>query len=216
MRIAELSRQSGVPVPTIKYYLRENLLPPGELTSPTQARYGERHVQRLRLIRALVDIARLPIATIREVLCEIDQPDPVLHYVLGRVMKSTLTPRGQVDPDRLTAAEQKVDEMIARRGWQVSAEAPARQAVAEVLATLAELGVGDLGDALDEYAEAAERIAEADLATVSTRENPEELVYAAVVGTIIGDRLHSGLRRLAHENASATRFALGAPPPPDC
>ena len=29
MRIAELSNRSGVPVPTIKYYLREGLLPFG-------------------------------------------------------------------------------------------------------------------------------------------------------------------------------------------
>ena len=37
MRIAELSQTTGVPVPTIKYYLREGLLPAGELTSPNQA-----------------------------------------------------------------------------------------------------------------------------------------------------------------------------------
>ena len=37
MRMAELSRRTGVPVPTIKYYLREGLLPPGERTSPNQA-----------------------------------------------------------------------------------------------------------------------------------------------------------------------------------
>ena len=53
MRIAELSRDSGVPVPTIKYYVREGLLPPGELTSPNQAQYDASHLRRLRLIRAL-------------------------------------------------------------------------------------------------------------------------------------------------------------------
>ena len=46
MRIAELSQKTGVPVPTIKYYLREGLLPAGELTSPNQAHYDDRHVQR--------------------------------------------------------------------------------------------------------------------------------------------------------------------------
>ena len=33
MLMAELSRRSGVPVATIKYYLREGLLPPGEAIS---------------------------------------------------------------------------------------------------------------------------------------------------------------------------------------
>ena len=42
MRISELSAQTGVPVPTIKYYLREGLLPEGERSAPTQAAYGER------------------------------------------------------------------------------------------------------------------------------------------------------------------------------
>ena len=56
MRISELSSRSGVPVATIKYYLREGLLPAGERTSATQARYGDAHVERLRLVRALVDV----------------------------------------------------------------------------------------------------------------------------------------------------------------
>ena len=40
MRIGELSRLSGVPVATIKYYLREGLLPPGVHSHPNQANYN--------------------------------------------------------------------------------------------------------------------------------------------------------------------------------
>src|SRR3954462_15423268 len=68
MRISELSRTSGVPVPTIKYYLREHLLPPGRATAATQAEYGQAHIQRLRLIRALAEVGRMPLATVRWVL----------------------------------------------------------------------------------------------------------------------------------------------------
>ena len=93
MRIAELSQTTGVPVPTIKYYLREGLLPAGELTSPNQARYDDRHVQRLRLVRVLLDIGRLPIATIRDLLTELDQPDPDVHEVLGRALPATVGTR---------------------------------------------------------------------------------------------------------------------------
>ena len=38
MRISELSSVTGVPVPTIKYYIREGLLPRGERTAANQAR----------------------------------------------------------------------------------------------------------------------------------------------------------------------------------
>ena len=34
MKISQLSQASGVPVATIKFYLREELLPPGESTGP--------------------------------------------------------------------------------------------------------------------------------------------------------------------------------------
>jgi len=62
--MAELSRSSGVPVATIKYYLREGLLPPGEATSATRAEYDETHLRRLQLIRALVEIGEVPVAAI--------------------------------------------------------------------------------------------------------------------------------------------------------
>ena len=53
MRISELASRAGVPLPTVKYYLREGLLMPGRVTSATQAQYDDRHVRRLGLVRAL-------------------------------------------------------------------------------------------------------------------------------------------------------------------
>ncbi|MGB8946164.1 MAG: MerR family transcriptional regulator, partial [Streptomyces sp.] len=83
MRIGELSRRTGVPVPTIKYYVREGLLPPGELSSPNQAHYGETHERRLRLIRALLEVGGLKVSAIAEVLGAVDDPGRPLHKVLG-------------------------------------------------------------------------------------------------------------------------------------
>ena len=42
--MGELSRRSGVPIPTIKFYLREGLLPPGVATAANQADYDEEHL----------------------------------------------------------------------------------------------------------------------------------------------------------------------------
>jgi DNA-binding transcriptional MerR regulator len=83
MRMAELSRRSGVSVPTIKYYLREGLLPAGAVTSPNQADYGNGHLRRLRLIRALIDVGGLSVAAAREVLGAVDDPSVVGHDLLG-------------------------------------------------------------------------------------------------------------------------------------
>jgi DNA-binding transcriptional MerR regulator len=54
MRISELSSHTEIPVATIKFYLRENLLHEGVRTAATQSQYDQSHVARLRLIRALL------------------------------------------------------------------------------------------------------------------------------------------------------------------
>lgn len=200
MRIAELSRRAQVPVPTVKYYLREGLLPPGELSSPNQARYDERHIRRLRLIRALLEVGRLPIATIKELLTDLDQPNPDLHHALGRALNATGEATGDVP------GSHDVDELIARHGWQVDEHAPARRAVAGVITTMRDLGAEDLLALIDEYARAAELIAATDLELVRRRGEPEAVVHGAVIGTILGDALIAGLRRLAQESASAKLF----------
>ena len=125
MRIAELSGRSGVPVPTIKYYLREGLLPPGESTQRNQARYDERHLQRLRLVRVLLDVGGLPIAAIRDLLADLDRPDPNLHHALGRALKSA-SPQPDAEPvdADLALAESEVDALVERRGWRVAAPRP--------------------------------------------------------------------------------------------
>ena len=206
MRIAELSERSGVPVPTIKYYLREGLLPHGESIRANQARYDERHLQRLRLIRVLIDVGRLPVAAIRDLFAGLDQPEPDLHHALGRALKSAPADGPEPPPTGdVAAAEREVDDLLRRRGWQVSEEAPARRRVAEVIAALRRLDNAKQVEMIDEYAAAVERIAEIDLRLVQAAD-PETVVYRAVVGTILGDALLAGLRRLAQESVSDRLF----------
>ena len=68
MRISELAETTGVPVHTLKYYLREGLLMPGEATSRTRAEYGPEHVERVRLVRALVEHGGVGIAGVHSIL----------------------------------------------------------------------------------------------------------------------------------------------------
>jgi DNA-binding transcriptional MerR regulator len=203
MRVAELSRRAGVPVPTIKYYLRENLLPPGEFTSPNQARYDERHVHRLRLIRALVEVGRLPIATIRQVLAEIDKPGQDAHGIVGRTLEAVAGTGEHGGNQDLTEANEQIAELIARHDWQVSRDNPAWRSLAEVITTVRQLGMAHLLTTIDEYADTAERVAAVDVKLVRDRGETDAMVYTAVVGTILGERIWAELRHLAHEDASA-------------
>lgn len=70
MRMAELSRRSGVPVSSIKLYLREGLLPHGVRTAANQARYDDEHLQRLAMVRSLIEVGGLRVARVRAVLDE--------------------------------------------------------------------------------------------------------------------------------------------------
>jgi DNA-binding transcriptional MerR regulator len=83
MRISELSSRTGVPVATIKFYLRENLLQEGVRTSATQAQYDEGHVARLRLIRALLGPGGLSVAAAQRVIGAIEEPPESVHDLLG-------------------------------------------------------------------------------------------------------------------------------------
>ena len=83
MRISELSSHTEIPVATIKFYLRENLLHDGVRTAATQAQYDQSHVARLRLIRALIGPGGLSIAAAYQVIQAIEEPPESVHELLG-------------------------------------------------------------------------------------------------------------------------------------
>ena len=72
MAISELSSCSGSPVSTIKFYLREGLLPKPVKTGETRAYYSLRHLDRLKLIQKIQKESKLPLQKIIEIIRLID------------------------------------------------------------------------------------------------------------------------------------------------
>lgn len=208
MRMAELSRESGVAIATIKYYQREGLLPPGELTSPNQARYGAAHVRRLKLVRALVEVGGLSVAGVREVLAAIDEPRTSTHDVLGLVQHGLPTPRAEVDDAGRTWALGRIEELAAERGWRPPPHSPLIEALVGVLCALREVDHEWVLDGLSCYAESADRIARVDIDAVARRGSIDAIVEGALVGTVLGDALLIVLRRMAHAEISRSRFGV--------
>ncbi|MBL1112720.1 MerR family transcriptional regulator [Streptomyces sp. 110] len=212
MRVRELSRRTGVSVPTIKYYVREGLLPPGELTSPNQATYDETHERRLQLIRALLDVGGLKLAEITEVLAAVDDPARPLHKVLGAAADRLGTARSEHDDAASAVAHAAVADLISRRGWPAGESDPAAADLAKALAAMDRLGHGAFIEVLEDYADAAEQVARADLAYVGRLAAVENMVEGVVVGTVLGEAVFSALRRLAHADASAKLPGTDKPP----
>lgn len=68
LRIGELAKRAGVPVATIKFYLREGLIAPTRKTGQTMSWYDAALVERLQAIKELQQRQFLPLDVIRETL----------------------------------------------------------------------------------------------------------------------------------------------------
>lgn len=199
MRISELSQASGVPLPTVKYYLREGLLMPGRATSRTRAEYGPEHLERLRLVRALVEHGGVGIAGVRSVLDALAAPPPSRHDFLGVAHWALPTTGDDAEPSA------EVTALVERLGWQVWPQAPAARALGAALAAAREAGVGVDEARLQRYAEAMHAVAECDVEHALGAPTPEEAMHAVVVGTVMLDPVLVALRRVAQEAVSAQR-----------
>ncbi|MFD1718832.1 MerR family transcriptional regulator [Georgenia deserti] len=204
MRMAELSRRSEVPVPTIKYYLREGLLPTGVRTGRNQADYTEDHLRRLTMIRALRNVGGLSVTAVRDVLAAVDADGPRPHQVFRVAQEAIAGPGLEEDSAEARAAFAEVDELIARMGWRIAPTSPARGTLARLLHDIRRAGDEGLLDTLDERAEIAEQVAELDLRTAWSRPDLAAQVRTVVVGTVLGDALATTLRRLAQQHVSLT------------
>ena len=211
MKVSELCQVAGVPLPSVKYYLREGLLQAGERTAANQAEYGPEHVERLRLIRALIEIGGLSIATAKRVIEAIDTPDLPLSYVFGvaQYAISDASVFAEVGSDSPGLAA--IDALLAERGWAVTPENPGRHGAARVLDALAGLDRANVVDQLGAYADAAERIARADLTAVGAAGDLADMAETVVVGTILGDTLIASLRRIAQEHVSYQVYPVRSP-----
>jgi DNA-binding transcriptional MerR regulator len=205
MRISELARRSGLPTATVKYYLREGLLPAGEPTAATQAQYNESHVERLLLIRALLGTGGLSIPAARAVLDVVDDPSTPLHEALGAAHYALPSSRTDPSPEELDRARGH----LRRWGWKTDDASPSLAVLAAALHALQTAHFATPDDLLDRYASAAVTLAEQDVASVPT-DSAAEAVRFVVIGTVLLEPVLLALRRLAQENASGRR--LTGPP----
>ena len=204
MRMAELSERSGVPIPTIRYYLREGLVPQGRLTSPNQATYDDAHVHRLALIRAMVDVGGMPIAAVRKVVDHLGASDADELTTLGMVqytlVRATAAAPTDESADETAGGRDEVQALLDRLAWHVRPEHPARTALAAAIESLRRLGQDDVLALVDRYAAAAHELAAAEIALTLARDGVDARAEAVVMVGVLGDAILDALRRLAAED----------------
>lgn len=207
MRISELAAESGIALPTVKYYLREGLLPAGRSISATRAEYDDGHLRRLALIRALVDLAGLPIARVKEVLALVDDPSGEPYETVGKAVAAL--PPYPSDPAETPEARAVRDYPLARAaierlGWTWDPRFAAVAQLERALEAVRDAGVPMTEERVDVYGAALHRIAETDIALGP--DDPGEYLAYAVLGSALYEPVVLALRRLAHQDVSARRL----------
>lgn len=210
IRMAELSRQTGVSVPTIKYYLREGLLAPGEATSANQALYNQEHVDRIRLVRSLSKVAKLPLATIAEVLRIVDGGGNVME-AMGRTQNALVgeIPEGSTDDEEFEEVKELLDSEIVKMGWHVRRDS---RAYRMALRALQELHVENLSPPvkhLADYVAAADKVGEADISTLADASSAPDMVRRMAMGTTLRGPLTDALIWLAQQHHAGKTYGGG-------
>ena len=197
MWIAELAHRTSTSVATIKYYIREGLVPPGQLLGATRSRYDESHVHRLRLVRALAELGGLPLVRVGALISQLCQQPRALRDVLGGVHHVLASSDLVATP----ASRNRIDALIAEQRWRAETDAADRLVLASVLDALDNLGYLLDDRVLRRYAELASELAELDVEWLKA--HPHDPPEAAVMLNALGGPLVLSLRHLAQQSAAA-------------
>ncbi|HEX4338575.1 MAG TPA: MerR family transcriptional regulator [Polyangiaceae bacterium] len=211
MKVSELSRRSQVPLPTIKFYIREGLLPAGTRTGKNQAEYSEEHLERLGLIRALRDEAGLSVAAIGRALKAADSSDEFIEAAIDAIERPS-GPEVDEKSKEFRAARDAVVALAGTRGWEVDPKSAALRDAARALTVITRSFYPEAADpaVLAPYAEAASLIAQHEIPDGwEPNDAPNAALRYAVLGTVLLEPLILAIRRMAHV-ARSRQMAVAA------
>jgi DNA-binding transcriptional MerR regulator len=204
MKMAELSRRADVPVPTIKFYIREGLLPAGTRTAKNQASYSEEHLARLALIRALKDDAGIGIAGIARALKAADAAQAEAMPFISAAIDAMERPAGAAVDERTAEYRRAIDDVrgaVKKRNWAIDEHSTALRDAARALVVIRR-SFPQVGP--EPYAAAAEYVAEHEIPDDwEPAKAPNQALHYAVLGTVLAEPLLLALRRMAHVARSA-------------
>jgi DNA-binding transcriptional MerR regulator len=198
--VSELAARSGMSTASIKFYLREKLLPPGDLSAAGKAYYDGAHLSRLSLIRALRELAKLPVERVRRVLSAVDRDASSTFTQVASVIDALATRAKPTAAHRALRA--RVYAKLRQRGLVVRESSATLDALTAALHGLRAFRPEFDENVLDGYLDHLLPLAEAEFRSNEERlrAGAEPALIGAVVGTVLFEPLILTLRRLAHEH----------------
>jgi DNA-binding transcriptional MerR regulator len=199
MKIAELSERAGVSLPTIKFYIREKLLPSGQASARNQADYSAEHLERLALIRSLRDDAGLSIESIGRALHAADTAKEDFLVAAIDAIQSPTVARADVRTTEFKSAHAFLLGCCADRGWNVDSNDVSVQDAAQALAIIRRSFPYPVDESVALYLEHAEFIAAHEIPdNWRPEQTPNAALRFAVLGTVLVEPFILALRRAAH------------------
>ncbi|MBK0422760.1 MerR family transcriptional regulator [Leucobacter sp. CSA2] len=200
MKISDLVARSGVPLATVKFYIREGMLAPGHPVGARRSEYDDTHLGRLQLIRALTAVAGVPLSRAKEVLSIIDDGNGDIYEILSRTIQA-LSP---TDAEHPHEHHPHATWAITQLGKDYAASDESMAAYSQLdesLRAAEEAGLPIGAERLRLYGDQIMTIARAEVGGMPA--DPREAASYAALGTVIAEPVLASLRRLAHQNLAA-------------
>lgn len=159
----------------------------------------------MKLVRALIETGGLSVSAAKKVLATLDA-NPVSLACTFEAAQRTLGAGSTSDMPASPESRRRITDLAAGHHWRIAAQNPGVELAARALDGFAAVGHEPSNDYLNAYTAAAATIARADMAALSVRSGADAIAELMVIGTVLGDGLVAGLRRLAQENETATLF----------
>ncbi len=130
LKISELADASGVPVATVRHYLREGLLPEPVKTSRNMAYYPPEFVERIRLIKQLQEERFMPLRVIRDLLDRDDAEPERLRAMIeleDRILEQALAGERERIPAEEVRSRYEVPREVLDRLAELDVLSPDRR-----------------------------------------------------------------------------------------
>jgi DNA-binding transcriptional MerR regulator len=184
LKMRELADRSGVSAGTIKHYLREGVLGPGDevvRTSRNMAWYPPEYVERIRLIKRLQEERFMPLKVIAQVMSDDPERAAALIELEDRILERAISAQ---ETDRLSRAEVRtrydVPDPVLDRLAEIGVLTPTRRGYdaddVAIIAAISRFRAGGYDEALGftvydtlRYKEALEPLVEEEIGTLLER-----------------------------------------------
>lgn len=210
-RIGELARHSGVPIATLKHYLREGLIAPAKKSGRTMSWYDPALVSRVKAIKELQQRQFLPLDVIRDALAK-NAAAPDELTAAGAIAKVLDRHTGERPPvsradvlERGMATERELDVLAAMGLATPAANGTYQGDDLALLSTLAAARHAGITAAMlpfsivDEYLRALRALVAAELRLfregVIAKASPDQLEQLTTTATELSERLVVLVRR---------------------